>query len=87
MHRGHEWTHKDSGTEVWVYDVQTQKRLQKLKLSKPAQAIAVSQDDSPLLYTIVDGAEIITYDSSTGKVRSESQNVGFTPQILTVPGE
>jgi methylamine dehydrogenase heavy chain len=87
MHRGHEWTHKDSGTEVWVFDVQSQKRLQKLKLSKPAQAIAVSQDDSPLLYTIVDGAEIITYDSSTGKVRSESQNVGFTPQILTVPGE
>jgi methylamine dehydrogenase heavy chain len=87
MHRGHEWTHKDSGTEVWVYDVQTQKRLQKLKLSKPAQSIAVSQDDSPLLYTIVDGAEIITYDSSTGKVRSESQNIGFSPQILTVPGE
>ena len=87
MHRGHEWTHKDSGTEIWVYDVQTQKRLHKLKLSKPAQSIAVSQDDSPLLYTIVDGAEIITYDSSTGKVRSESQNIGFTPQILTVPGE
>ena len=87
MHRGHEWTHKDSGTEVWVYDVQTRKRLQRVKLSKPAQSVAVSQDDSPLLYTIVDGAEIITYDSSTGKLRSESQNIGFTPQILTVPGE
>ena len=88
MHRGPEWTHKDSGTEVWVYDVQTQKRLQKIRLSKPAQSIAVSQDDSPLLYTIVDGAaEVITYDSSTGKVRSELENLGFTPQILTVPGE
>jgi methylamine dehydrogenase heavy chain len=87
MHRGHEWTHKDSGTEVWVYDVQTQKRVQKLKLSKPAQSIAVSQDDSPLLYTIVAGAEIITYDSSTGRVRSALQTIGFSPQILTVPGE
>jgi methylamine dehydrogenase heavy chain len=88
MHRGHEWTHKDSGTEVWVYDVQTQKRVQKFKLSKPAQSIAVSQDGSPLLYTIVDGApEIITYDGSTGRVRNDLANIGFTPQLLTVPGE
>ena len=87
MHQGHEWTHKNSGTEVWVYDVQTQKLLQKVKLNIPAQAIAVSQDESPLLYTIVDGAEIITYSSATGKVRSKLQNLGFTPQILTVPGE
>jgi methylamine dehydrogenase heavy chain len=88
MHRGHEWTHKDPGTEVWVFDVQTQKRLQKIKLSKPAQSIAVSQDESPLLYTIVDGApQIITYNVSAGSVRSELDNVGFTPQFLTVPGE
>jgi methylamine dehydrogenase heavy chain len=88
MHRGHEWTHKDPGTEVWVFDVQTQRRLQKIKLSKAAQSIAVSQDDSPLLYTIVDGApQIITYNVSAGSVRSELDNVGFTPQFLTVPGE
>jgi methylamine dehydrogenase heavy chain len=88
MHRGHEWTHKDAGTEVWVFDVKTQSRLQRIKLSKPAQAIAVSQDDSPLLYTIVDGApQIITYNGATGSVRSELDNIGFSPQLLTVPGE
>jgi methylamine dehydrogenase heavy chain len=88
MHRGHEWTHKDPGTEVWVFDVRTQKRLQKIKLSKPAQSIAVSQDDSPLLYTIVDGApQIVTYNVAAGSVRNELDNVGFTPQFLTVPGE
>jgi methylamine dehydrogenase heavy chain len=87
MHRGHEWTHKNSGTEVWAYDVQTQKLVQKIKLIKPAQSIAVSQDQSPLLYTIVDGAEIITYNTSTGRVRSKLENLGFSPQILTVPGE
>jgi hypothetical protein len=48
----------------------------------------VSQDDSPLLYTIVDGApQIITYNVSAGSVRSELDDIGFTPQILTVPGE
>jgi methylamine dehydrogenase heavy chain len=87
MHQGHEWTHKNSGTEVWVYDVQTQKLLQKIKLSNPAQSIAVSQDESPLLYTIIDGSEIITYNSATGKVRGKMENLGFSPQILTVPGE
>jgi methylamine dehydrogenase heavy chain len=88
MHRGSEWTHKDSGTEVWVYDVRTQRRLQKIKLLKPAQSIAVSQDDSPLLYTIVEGApEIITYNGSNGSVRNTIDDIGFTPQLLTVPGE
>ena len=87
MHRGHEWTHKVAGTEVWVFDVQTQKLLQKIKMNKPTQAIAVSQDDAPLLYTIADGAELITYSSSSGKVLNKLQNVGFSPQILTVPGE
>jgi methylamine dehydrogenase heavy chain len=72
---------------VWVYDVQTQKLLQKIKLSNPAQSIAVSQDESPLLYTIIDGSEIITYNSATGKVRGKMENLGFSPQILTVPGE
>ena len=87
MHQGHEWTHKNSGTQVWVYDVQTQKLLQKIKLSNPAQSIAVSQDESPLLYTIIDGSEVITYNSATGKVRGKMENLGFSPQILTVPGE
>jgi methylamine dehydrogenase heavy chain len=87
MHQGHEWTHKNSGTEVWVYDVQTPRLLQKIRLAKPAQAVAVSQDESPLLYTIVDGAQVITYNASTGKVRSKLENLGFSPQILTVPGE
>lgn len=88
MHRGHEWTHKNPGSEVWVFDAQTQKCVQKIKLKKPAQSIAVSQDDSPLLYTIVDGApQIIIYDASAGSVRSELDGVGFTPQFLTVPGE
>jgi len=87
MHRGHEWTHKDAGTEVWVFDVQGQKLLQKIKMNKPTLGIAVSQDDAPLLYTIADGAELITYSSSTGKVLNRLENVGFSPQILTVPGE
>jgi methylamine dehydrogenase heavy chain len=88
MHRGHEWTHKDSGTEVWVFDVQAQKRVQKIKLKKPTQSIAVSQDDAPLLYGVVEGApEIITYNVSDGSVRSTLDNMGFTPQLLTVPGE
>lgn len=87
MHRGHEWTHKSSGTEVWVFDVRNQKRVQKIPLQKPAQAIAVSQDAAPLLYTILEEAEIVTYDSATGKVLNTLDHLGFSPQFLTVPGE
>jgi methylamine dehydrogenase heavy chain len=87
MHRGHEWTEKSPGTEVWVFDVQTQKRIQRIALHKPAQAIAVSQDAAPLLYTILEEAQVITYDSATGKMLNTMENLGFSPQFLTVPGE
>jgi methylamine dehydrogenase heavy chain len=87
MHQGHEWTHKNLGTEVWVFDVKAGQRVQRISLAKPAQSIAVSQDASPLLYTIPDAAEIITYDVAGGKMRGTLENLGFSPVLLTVPGE
>jgi methylamine dehydrogenase heavy chain len=50
MHQGGAWTHKDPGKEVWVYDVKTQKRLKKLSLQRPVDAIMATQDSKPLLF-------------------------------------
>lgn len=87
MHQGHQWTHKNLGTEVWVFDAPSGKRVQKIPLDKPAQSIAVSQDAAPLLYTIPDGTEILIYDVATARLRSTLGNIGFSPTLLTVPGE
>ena len=87
MHRGHEWTHKDLGTEVWVFDATTGKRLQRIALAKPAQSIAVSQDAAPLLYAIPEDPEVQIYDAATGKLAHTLDRLGFSPTLLTVPGE
>ncbi len=87
MHQGHAWTHKDSGIEVWAFDVSKRQRVARIALAKPAQAIAVSQDAAPLLYTITDDGAIVTYDVASGRQRNTLEHLGFSPQILTVAGE
>jgi methylamine dehydrogenase heavy chain len=50
MHEGGEDTHKDPGTEVWVFDVDRRERVARIELTTPATSIEVTQDDAPLLY-------------------------------------
>ena len=39
MHRGGPDTHKDAGNEVWIYDIASHRRLQRLKLRNPGVTI------------------------------------------------
>ncbi len=53
MHQGGgDWTHKKPGTEVWVYDVKGQKRVDRIVLPQQGNAILVSQDDAPTLFAL-----------------------------------
>ena len=56
MHVGGEYTHKDPGTEVWVYDLAGKRRVQRIALKDPATSIAVTRDAKPLLFSIFIGA-------------------------------
>jgi methylamine dehydrogenase heavy chain len=88
MHRGGEGSHKAGGTEIWVFDMKTHRRiarwpLAKLKLS-PVVAVQVSQDASPVLFAATDGADLVVFDALTGKVKHIEKHFGQTPwQILT----
>jgi len=67
MHEGGANTHKDPGSEVWVYDVKSRKLIQRLKLAAPATSIAVSEDGHPLLYAVmVDVEDLVIYDAQSG---------------------
>jgi methylamine dehydrogenase heavy chain len=46
---GHEGSHKDPGTEVWVFDPRTRTRLDRLRLVRAGTSIEVTHDKSPLL--------------------------------------
>jgi methylamine dehydrogenase heavy chain len=87
MHQGKAWTHKNSGTEVWQVDAANGRRLQRIKLREPAQSVAVSPDDDPLVYVITDSQRIDAYRVATGKLLYSTKPIGFTPQLLTVWGD
>jgi methylamine dehydrogenase heavy chain len=83
MHQGGEHTHKDPGTEVWVFDLSAKRLLHKIKLENMATAIAVSQDDNPLVYsTFIEGVSLDIYDLRAGKRISSIENVVETPSII-----
>jgi methylamine dehydrogenase heavy chain len=52
MHQGKPETFQEPGTEVWVYDVATQQRLERISLKEQSIAIGVSQDATPRLYSV-----------------------------------
>jgi methylamine dehydrogenase heavy chain len=87
MHQGHYWTHKESGHEVWLFDAGTGQRLRRIKLVEPAQSVAISPDDDPLIYVISDSARICAYRAATGRLVYRTAPLGITPQLLTVWGD
>jgi methylamine dehydrogenase heavy chain len=70
----HEGTHKDPGTEVWVYDPQTRARVQRLRLVRPGTSIAVTHEEEPKLlvaasdqldvYSLPQGALVRSLDAA-----------------------
>jgi methylamine dehydrogenase heavy chain len=86
MHRGGPETHKDPGKEIWVYDLATHTRIQRITLQKDAGSIQVTRDDKPLLFSIFIGATTLeVYDAVTGAWLRSVPEVGTTPTILVTP--
>jgi methylamine dehydrogenase heavy chain len=89
MHRGGEETHKDGGTELWVFDLETQRRAARWSMKAagigPVLALEVSQDPAPLLFLATDAADLAVLDAGTGRVRHVEKAVGQTPWQLLTP--
>ncbi|HWZ62668.1 MAG TPA: amine dehydrogenase large subunit [Steroidobacteraceae bacterium] len=89
MHRGGEETHKDGGTELWVFDLTTHKRVSRWSMKAagigPVLALEVSQDPEPLLFLATDAADLAVLDAATGRVRHVEKAVGQTPWQLLTP--
>ncbi len=87
MHQGGEGTHKDGGTEVWVFDLATHRRIARwpLQVEGRAVAIQVSQDAAPLLFAATDKADLAVYDALSGRLRHLEKQLGQTPWLLLNP--
>ena len=88
MHKGTFWTHKDAGTEVWVYDTDSHKRIRRIALPTPSPMVGVTQDSSPLLFTTdEDTGDFYVLDAKTGKQLHKMKALGGALIFTAAPGE
>ena len=64
---GYEGSHKDPGTEVWVYDVDTQERVQRIELALPVISMGMTVGDDPYLMGTNVNLQIDVYSVATGE--------------------
>jgi methylamine dehydrogenase heavy chain len=86
MHKGARDTHKDPGTDVWVYDLNKKSRVQRITLKNLTGSIQVTQDAKPLLFaSFMDSSTTDVYDALSGAHRRAIENIGTTPTLLVNP--
>ncbi|HWX70199.1 MAG TPA: amine dehydrogenase large subunit [Steroidobacteraceae bacterium] len=89
MHEGGEGTHKDGGTEIWVYDLATHRRLARwpVKVQGLSRTIAVqvSQDPAPILFAATESGDLAVFDALTGRLRHIDKHAAQSPWMLLNP--
>ena len=86
MHKGSLDTHKDPGTDIWVYDLAAKKKVQQISLHHKAGSIVVSQDAKPLLFTcFIESNVLDIYDALSGSYLRSLDSLGQTPTIMVTP--
>jgi len=88
MHAGPHWTHKEAGSEVWVFDTRTRKRTARFRLEEPGDVLAVTQDAEPLLFVggppFGPNTGVTVLKAQTGEVAGKLPGVGGN--IVAVAG-
>lgn len=88
MHRGLNWTHKQAGEEVWVYNMNTKRRVQRIRLGADhAHTLKITNDEKPILFTLTETAKLIAWNPRTGKERGRIEGIGISPYVLMADGD
>jgi methylamine dehydrogenase heavy chain len=73
MHRGGEGSHKVGGSEIWVFDLKSQRRTARWPIA------------APLLFAATEKADLLIFDAQTGRLKHDEKKLGQTPQLLLNP--
>ena len=87
MHQGGRWTHKQAGEQVWVYDTASKKRGAHLELEHHSISVNVTQDGSPLIFTLSELAAMSVFDGKSYAHKGDIEGIGDSPYLLYVAGE
>jgi methylamine dehydrogenase heavy chain len=63
MHKGGVDTHYEPGEEAWLFDIEKKKRIGRVKLRVPAEAIQATQDSSAKMLTLNTEEDVDIYDA------------------------
>lgn len=89
MHKDSGDMHKNPGTEIWVFDLDTKKRIARWDLAQqkidPLVSIQVSQDDKPLFYGLTATSDLVVMDARTGKLQTVEKQLGNSSTLLVNP--
>ena len=89
MHQGGEGSHKEGGTEIWVFDTRSHKRLARWAFQGAGLAtilaVQVSQDPAPLLFAADSTANVAVIDALSGHVKHIEKHLGQTPWMMLNP--
>ncbi|ALV60365.1 amine dehydrogenase [Burkholderia cenocepacia] len=89
MHKGADGSHKDPGTQVWVYDLKSKQRVARWDLAQqkvePLVSIQVSEDDKPLFYGLTATSDLVVMDARTGALQHVEKQIGNTSSLLVNP--
>lgn len=80
---GKEGSHKDGGTEVWVVDPVSGKRVNRIVMQAHSISIAVTREDAPRLVVTRADAGLDVYDAASGAfVHSLGNRAAHTPTVI-----
>lgn len=86
VHQGEFDSYEEPGPEVWVYDLATKQRLERIRLSQPAISIELTQDDEPLLFAIAAEKPVLdVYDAGDGSHLRAVDELGHVIALLQTP--
>jgi methylamine dehydrogenase heavy chain len=86
VHQGGPYSHKEPGTQVWVYDVAKREAIARYPLEHPASNIAVTKDAKPLLATDSPARPAIdVYDALSGQFQRTIAGPPATPSFIQSP--
>jgi methylamine dehydrogenase heavy chain len=71
-----EGTHKDPGTEVWVFNPATKTRVKRIRLVRPGSSIAFTHGPEALML-VQSGERLDVYDSQGGMLMRSLNLPGF----------
>lgn len=89
MHRGADGSHKEGGSEIWMFDLKSHRRLARWPFDTAQSgrivAVQVSQDAAPLVFAATDRGDLAIFDVQTGRLKHVAKQVGQTPSLLLNP--